>query len=143
MRIFPFAALLLCGCYVSAPLATTAPEPGTRLHVQLTDAGSADLARYIGPNVVAVDGRLLQNSDSAISLSVSNVAMRSGVEQFWKGESVTLPRNAIATVQRKKLSVWRSGLVGSALVAGIVAISGVAGGGNGSDRGGGPPPQPK
>ena len=143
MRIIPFAMLVVCGCYVSVPLATPSPEPGARLHVQLTDQGSTDLARYLGPNVVAVDGRLLQGTDSALSLSVSDVAMRSGDQQFWKGEAVTLPKTAIATVQRKKLSAWRSGLIASALVAGIAVIGGVTGGNSGSSGRGGPPGQPK
>jgi hypothetical protein len=141
MRIAPLGVLLLCGCYVNVPLATS-PDPGTRVHVQLTDAGSVDLARYLGPNVIAVDGRLLDGTDSSISVSVNQVSMRSGDEQFWKGETVNLPRRAIAFIQRKKLSPWRSGLIAGAFVAGIALISG-GGGGNTGGGGGSPPPPPK
>ena len=140
MRIFPFAALLLCACYVNVPLATVAPDPGSRVRVALTDQGSVDLARYLGRNVASVDGRFLGATDSALSLSVSQVVTRSGDEQFWKGEQVTLPRLAVATVQRRKLSFWRSGLIASALVAGIAFVAGSGVGG--SSGGGNPKPPP-
>lgn len=143
MRILPFASLLLCGCYVTVPLATTAPDPGTRVHVQLTDDGSGELARYLGPNVMSVDGRLLQSTDTAVAVSVSEVAKRDGDEQFWKGESVSLPRGAIATVQQKKLSTWRSGLIAGLLVAGVFAIKGISGDATGAPSSGGTGGSPK
>lgn len=139
MRILPFAALLLCGCYVNVPL-DTAPDPGQRVHVALTDQGSVDLARYLGRNVASVDGRLLRGSDSALSLSVSQVSTRAGQDEFWKGEAVTLPRQLIATVEHRKLSFWRSGLVASAVVAGVAFIAGSGIGGNSSGGGTTPPP---
>jgi hypothetical protein len=141
-RMLPFASLLMCGCYVTVPLASTSPGPGTRLHVQLTDTGSGTLARYLGPNVVSVDGRLLQSTDTAMALSVNTVGMRDGDEQYWKGETVSLPKGAIATVQQKKLSTWRSGLLASAFIVGILAIKGATGGSNispGGDGSGGSP----
>lgn len=143
MRFVPFASLLLCGCYVSVPLSTPSPVPGTKLQVQLTDQGSIDLAKYLGPSVISVDGRLLQGTDSTLALSVSSVSMRSGDEQFWKGETVTLPRTAIATVHERKLSKWRSALIAGAVIAGIAAIGGAAAGNSSPSSGGGPPPPPK
>lgn len=144
MRIAPFAALVLCGCYVTVPLTSTTPAPGTHLKVQLTDAGSNNLARYIGRDVVAVDGRLLPGSDdSVLSLSVNSVAKRSGDEQFWNGETVILPRGAIATVRQRKLSAWRSGLLASAFVAGIAALTGIGGGNSGGTSANPPPGQTK
>lgn len=147
MRILPFAALLLCGCYVNVPLdgyPSPSPSPtlasGQRVHVALTDQGSVDLARYLGRNVASVDGRLLTDSDSALALSVSQVSTRAGQDEFWKGETVSLPRHTIATVEHRKLSFWRSGLIASALVAGVafVAGSGISGNSGGSTTN--PPP---
>lgn len=140
MRILPFATLLLCGCYVNVPLASVAPDPGERLHVELTDQGSIDLARYLGRNVASVDGRLLGATDSVLSLSVAQVATRSGDEQFWKGEQVALPRPAVATVQRRKLSLWRSGLIAGALVAVTAVLGSQVGGSSGGGKGVRPPP---
>lgn len=139
MRISLFAFLLLCGCYANVPF-TTAPDVGSRVHVTLTDQGSVDLAQYLGRNVASVDGRLLQSGDSVMSLSVLQVSTRSGDEQFWKGESVTLPRRTIATVQGRKLSFWRSGLIAGAFVAAAFVVGSQTGGSSGSGKGGGPPP---
>jgi hypothetical protein len=129
MRLIPISALLLCACYVSTPLVTTAPQPGSRLLVQLTDQGTIDLAKYLGPGVTTVDGRLLQSHDSTLSLSVNAVTLRSGDEQYWKGETVDLPLRSVAQIRERKVSVWRSGLLASAVVAGAAAIGGIAAGG--------------
>jgi hypothetical protein len=138
-RVSPIVLLLLCGCYVNVPLATT-PEPGSQVHLALTDRGSVDLAQYLGRGVTGVDGRLLGSEDSVVSVSVSRVVMQSGDDQLWKGESVTIPREAIASVQRRKLSFWRSGLIGGVVAAAAFAIGSQAGGSSGGGKPGGPPP---
>jgi len=142
MRLVPLVALLLCGCYVNVPLSTT-PDPGERVHVLLTDQGSVDLAQYLGRNVASVDGRLLAGNDSTLTLAVSQVSTRSGDEDYWKGETVDLPRHTVATVQGRKLSLWRSGLIGGALVGGLALIVGSGISGNGSGRPSTPPPAPR
>ena len=129
MRIIPLVAILLCGCYVNVPLSTT-PDPGERVHVLLTDQGSVDLAQYLGRNVGSVDGRLLGGGDSVLTLAVSQVTSRAGDEDYWKGETVKLPRHTVASVQGRKLSFWRSGLIGSALVGGLAIIVGSGVGGS-------------
>lgn len=142
MRLFPFVAILLCGCYVNVPI-SNAPDPGQRVHVALTDQGSVDLAQYLGRNVASVDGLLLSGTDSTLSLSVSQVSTRDGNDQFWKGEAVALPRHSIATVEGRKLSFWKSGLVASALVAGIAFVAGSGITGNSGGRTTPPPPSGK
>lgn len=138
MRIAPFAMLLLCACYVTAPVPSApAPAPGTKLHVGLTDAGSASLAQYLGPNVGYVDGRLLSESDTSMALSVSDLTFRTGVEQYWKGENVSLPHSAIATVAVKKVSWWRSTVLAGGVIAGLASIGLVAGTSSGGPRSGG------
>ena len=142
MRVAPFALVLLCACYVTTPVPSApAPAPGTKLHVQLTDGGSASLAQYLGPNVDYVDGRLLGESDTTMSLSVSGLTFRSGQEQYWKGENVSLPHSAIATIQQKRVSWWRSGLLAGGIIAGLTSIGLVAGASSGGPRTHGPPGQ--
>jgi hypothetical protein len=142
MRIVPLVAILLCGCYVNVPLSTT-PDPGERVHVMLTDQGSIDLAQYLGRNIGSVDGRLLSGGDSTLTLSVSQVTSRSGEEDYWKGETVKLPRNTVATVQGRKLSFWRSGLIGGALLGGLAIIVGSGVDGSNGGRTTPPPTSPK
>ena len=60
----------LAGCYIYRPLAASRPEPATYLAVTLTDAGSEDLARYIGPDVRVVRGRFQSTSERGLTVSV-------------------------------------------------------------------------
>lgn len=136
------AALLLCGCYSSFPINVADAKPGTKLRVGLTDAGSDSLARYLGPGVESVDGKLLHSSDTDLSLGVTQISMRSGIDQYWKGESVVLPKYSVATVLERRLSKPRTFLLAGAIIAALasVKLSGVGGssGAPASHGGGGP-----
>jgi hypothetical protein len=132
-------ALVASGCYSNVPIQLSTAQPSTKLVVALTDAGSDSLARYLGPGVETVSGKLLQNGEDGISLAVSNVTMRSGAEQFWKGETVALPKYSIGTVQERKLSKPRTALLSAAIVvaAFTVKLSGVGSSNSGKGSGGG------
>jgi hypothetical protein len=124
MRIMPFVMIpcLLCGCYLSTPITTAAPQAGDQVVVDLTDNGSSQLTQYLGANVQSVDGDLLSSSDTTITLAVRHVDVRSGNDQSWNGEQVMLPRDAIASMRERKLSKWRTGLLAGAALAGALAI---------------------
>src|ERR1041384_785519 len=47
------------GCYNYNPLTTPTPQPGSYVAVTLTDSGSQELARFLGPNVFVGRGRHL------------------------------------------------------------------------------------
>src|SRR5258708_6547440 len=98
----------LAGCYNYLPLTTADPQPGTRVSAQLSDSGSLALSRYLGPDVAAVEGRLVAVTDQDIGISVVTVRNRNGVEHYWKGEVVTLPRGDLAAVRQRKLAAGRS-----------------------------------
>ena len=136
------AVFLLCGCYASFPIEMAQAKPGDKLRVELTDAGSDSLARYLGPGVQTVDGKLLRSSDTEVSLGVTQISMRSGIDQYWKGEAVVLPKYSLATVQERKLSKPRTFLLAGAIIVALasVKLSGV-GGSSGSrvNHGGGGP----
>lgn len=112
----------LVGCYNYAPLTTADPRPGTRVTAQLTDSASFALAGYLGPDVAAVEGRLLTVTEQDIGISVVAVRNRNGVEHYWKGEVVTLPRGDVATLRERKLAPGRSAFLVLAGVGGSVAL---------------------
>ncbi len=134
----------MCGCYESVPVQINQVQPGTKLRVTLTDAGTDSLARYLGPGVETVDGKLISTTESRLSLGVTSVAMRSGQDQFWKGEAVAIPRTALATVQQRKVNKPKSLLLGGALIVALASLrlSGVVGGNGGGGRNG-PPVGPR
>ena len=137
------ASLLLAsgGCYNYVVLSTPDPQPGTRVAAELTDSGAAELAAYLGPNVSTVDGQLVNLTGRELMVSVVSVRHRNGVEDFWKGESVTVPRGDIATLHERKLAVGRSVFLvvgGAGAAVALLRAFGVVG--TGSSAGGLPPP---
>jgi hypothetical protein len=140
MRVRYLAPVLcvLCACYESVPIELARVQPGTKIRISLTDAGADSLARYLGPGVETIDGKLISTDDRGVSLAVSQVAMKSGQDQFWKGETVLIPRYSLSTVQARKINKSKSLLLGGVFVVALASIklSGVAGG-NGGGGGGG------
>ena len=131
------------GCYYYQPLATPTPAPGSYLSATLTDTGADHLARTIGPDVLAVRGRLLTSDTAALTFSVVAVSLHHGEEVTWKGEPVTLSREYISALRQRRLAKGRTVLIVGATVLGLVTTYKVSQGvglipTNGS---GGPPPR--
>jgi hypothetical protein len=130
---------LAAGCYNYFPLTTADPRPGTRVDAQLSDSGTLALGNYLGPDVAAVEGRLVAVSDQNIGISVVTVRNRNGVEHYWKGEVVTLPRGDVAKLRQRKLAAGRSAflvLAGVGGSVGLLAAFGLVSTGGGGNAGG-------
>jgi hypothetical protein len=136
--------LLTAGCYSYNPLTTPSPEPGTSLAVTLTDAGSDELARSLGPGAFIVRGRYLSNDEQGMLLSVTSVETKRGYSNPWSGETVAVPDNAVASLDVRKLSKGRSFLLAGIGVGGLVVTTvafSLIGGGTTPNSGGGLPPK--
>ena len=121
-------ALVLMGCYTYRPLATPEPPAGTRVSAQLSGSGSQELAGQIGPDVLHVEGMVLQADSSGFDLEVREIESFRGIRSDWNGEQVHLPRLAVVGVQERKLSPGGTGIMSGVLVAGLYAIYRVLGG---------------
>ncbi len=117
------ALCLTAGCYNYDPLTTPSPEPGTYLAVTLNDAGSDQLARALGPGIFVVRGRYLALSDRGLLLSVSSVETKRGISYPWEGETVTLPSDAVASLDVRRLAKSRSLLLAGIGAGGLVATT--------------------
>jgi hypothetical protein len=127
-------------CYRYAPIPAASPPLGTEVRLQLTDAGAVSLGPLVGNRIELVDGRVVTVADSGLTLSVTGTTDRLGVETTWKGEQVTVPHSAVATLGQRTLDRTRSYVAGG-LAAGLVAIAGAAfnvAGSGGSKNTGGP-----
>jgi hypothetical protein len=136
------AACVTAGCYNYNPLTQPTPVAGAYVAVTLTDAGTVDLARYLGPSVFMVRGRFVTEDDHGLVLSVSSVELVRGDEVAWAGERVTLPTDRIASVQVRQLSKRRSVLLVGVGITGLVATTaafGLIGGASSGSTVGGPP----
>ena len=143
MRVVPIAllAVALCGCYTYAPTNIGTMEPGRELRVQLTLTGGDSLARFLGPNVASVDGRLVLVNANSYEVGVTQVVMHGGMEQYWKGETVTLPKPFVASIEARTFSWGRTGLL-----AGVIVLTAYALNSSSSGRGlfgSHPPPPPQ
>jgi hypothetical protein len=88
--------------------------------------------------VGTVEGNLVGVSDSAYTLSVQLVRQRNGVETFWRGEQVAIPRVEVAEIRQRRFSRSKSALATVAVIAAAVgAVEAFIGTGSASQPPGG------
>jgi hypothetical protein len=134
-------------CYSFVPLASGAnPRIGQPARVRLTAEGTAELARYLGPNVAWVEGNVVSIADDGtIMMAVETVEQTNELRQPWTGEGVVaIPAKyraeAHGRVFQKRRSIVASALLGVGLIAlGVIAFRGVGSGEGGIEV---PPPPP-
>jgi len=139
------AASLQAGCYNYLPLRRSSLEPSSYLAVTLTESGSEELARYLGPNALVVRGRYLAATDRGLALAVEAVESRRGDIARWAGETVVVPGEFVRGVEQRRVSRSKVVLLTGVAVAGFVvayqAFGPAAGGGPSGGGGGGPGPR--
>jgi hypothetical protein len=115
---------LLAGCYTMQPLVGSRPEPapGTRLVIELTDAGRVAMANQMGPDVARFESRLVRQTDSAYVLSVSLVVGAWGAQTRWNGEQVALRTDYVRTIGERRFSAGRTTLAVAGATASAVAF---------------------
>ena len=132
-------------CHNYVPVTDPTVARGSSVAVSLTDYGTANLGRMLGLGVGTVEGSLVTVSDSAYTVSVQLVRQRDGVETFWRGEQVAIPRADVAEIRQRRLARGKSALATVAvLAAAFGALEAFVGGGSGSqppDGTGGPGPR--
>jgi hypothetical protein len=143
IRRLPLAALVgAVGCYTYQPL-DAPPAPGTSVGLTLSDRGRAELRPVVGPEVMRVDGTVVDVNDSAYRLAINESVGLRGVRQTWNGEAVDFRKDYVQTVAYRQLSRPRTFF---AILAGAVAVTalitsqnlfGIGGSGNDPPGGGG------
>jgi hypothetical protein len=129
------AMSLLGACYSYRPVDTVSPMPGKRIALTLTPEGVKLLALQLGPQATYVEGDLLEADSAAVRLALRRVedSRRTGTK--WNGEQVTVPREVIATVTERHLSIGATAIASGLAVGGVIgayAAFGTSGGGNGA-----------
>jgi hypothetical protein len=120
--------LCLAGCYTYRPLEGPSPEPGHRVSAQLTTDGSRDLTGQIGPEVLHVEGQVLSADSTGLDLKVLEIESYRGIRSDWHGEHVKLPRQAVAGLQERRLSIGGTTLLGGVVAGGLYAVYRLLGG---------------
>jgi hypothetical protein len=118
--------LLASACYSYQPAGNAdvvAPANGSRVQVRLTQQGSIALSRQIGSEAVMLDGDIVAASPDSLRIAVRSVEDARRVATEWKGEQVAIPRDAIASVGERKLSVGATALLGGLAAGTVIAAS--------------------
>jgi hypothetical protein len=118
-------------------LPSPALAPGDRVSAQLTTEGSRELTGQIGPEILHVEGQVVSADADGLDLDVLEIESVRGIRSDWHGEHVRLPRQAVAGLQERKLSVGGSALLGGVIVGGLYAAYRLFGGGGSVEGAGG------
>jgi hypothetical protein len=119
------ATILVCssGCYSLERINGSSPPLGTRIALDVNDAGRVALGGSMGPEIDRVEGRLIERSNGEYLLGVTSVSLLRGGVQTWKGEQVVVKPEFVSTVYERRLDKVRTGLFAAAIVGGVVAIA--------------------
>ena len=140
-----FSLGLANGCYSYLPAPRAIVTPRERVRIELTDEGTRDLARFLGPGVREAEGMVAHvDSNGAVGLAVDFVLLNNGIRMPWTGEGVVIfPLVTRQSVTRQTFQRGRTVIAAILLAAALSAVavvalrSGDAGGGGDS-----PPPPP-
>jgi len=133
-------------CYAYQPVrATPARHATVRFH--LTEGGTSELARHLGPNVTVVTGQLTDVlANGTLVVAPQFVKTSNGVEQPWSGEgSVPFPQEFLVGLEQRVFNRNQTIATTAFVTAGVVALAITAlkvGGasGNPNSAPGAPPP---
>lgn len=133
----------MTGCYTYLPRPVSEAAPKAQVSAEITDVGRVALGERVGPEVASMDGEVVQRTDSAILLNVSEVRYLNGTSNQWQGQEVTLRPQDVKSLSQRTYSKQRSMLavvaIGGLAVLAIAtaAITGAFSGGQGTDKPGG------
>ena len=121
------AVAALGGCYASTPIVSeTRLAPDSRVLAQLTDQGTVDLARMLGPSIAGVEGRLVSLGSDTVTLRLNRTFSRQGVTALWGGETVHIARVQIALLSERQIDRRRTIVaVAGVTVAAVALVSGL------------------
>jgi hypothetical protein len=117
------SALLLSACYQYNAFSPTQDTLGKPVRVELTGAGTENVARFVGPSAGYLDGNLAEITDSTYTLALTDLGRRNGTEEGWKGEPLTLSKADVNSIALRKASPARSAGVTAFLVGGAFLLA--------------------
>jgi hypothetical protein len=133
------SALLLCSCYTYRNAAVGDAALMAPVRVELTEEGSQEITKQVGPRGSMLEGVLTAKSDSALIFGVTALTRTNGVEETWHGEPVTVLTSSVSRLQLRKFSALNTGLFIAGLVTGGLLVKLAADAGDVVRNPGGPP----
>lgn len=140
-------ALWTSGCYAYVPRTTSEVRPNTVVTADITDVGRVALGERVGAEVMRIEGKVVQRSDTAFRLMVSEVVYLNGLSNHWQGQEVSLRTQDVKSVSQRTFSTSRTAIMVGAVVAGALfaifglSFLGLTSGDASRDKPGEPPPE--
>jgi len=135
------------GCYSYAVRPVSEISPNASVTADINDAGRVALGERVGPEVMQLEGKVVQRSDTSVRLLVSHVTYLNGTTEEWQGQEVGLRVQDVKTVTQRTFSRSRTALLIGAMAVGLVAailslnFLGITSGDPNNDKGTQPPPE--
>lgn len=114
---------LLGGCTTLEPLRGASPAVGSRVAIDVNDAGRVALGGSMGPEIGQVEGTLIQRDNGDYLLGVTSVSFLRGGVQVWKGEEVHIKSDYVSGMYERKLSKSRTIGLAAASVGAVALIA--------------------
>jgi hypothetical protein len=111
------------GCYSYLPIQETAPQAGVSVAVTLNDRGRDLVGGKLGEEAMAVDGTMISDAGTSITVSVNRVRFMRGSSSIWAGEQVEIPKEGIRGFQERRFSKGRTTMLTIGLLAGLVGVA--------------------
>ena len=125
LTVFTISA---CSAYTPITL-QLAPQAGT---VRLSLSGDARAQSFglLGSEIESIEGKVRSVSDSAVTISASEVGRADADAAGFRGETVMIPSRYVVSVAKKRVQVGRSLLLAAAITGGAIWIGSSLGGGS-------------
>ncbi len=135
------------GCYTYPARTPAEVNPPALVSVDVTDAGRVGLSDQMGTEVKRIEGQVVQRSDSALRLMVTEVSFLNGTSNKWQGQEVTIRPLDVKALSQRTYSRQRTVLAAiavGALIGLTIVTKGFtslfSGDPSTDGKGGGPPP---
>lgn len=127
MRAFRSTAItalgvLLVGCYTLQPISGAVPATGTKVALDVNDAGRVALGGTMGPEIAQIEGLLIDRNGGDFVIAVSMVRLLRGGEQVWNGEQVRVNSEHVSSTYERRFSRERSIVLGTTVIGGFAAF---------------------
>ncbi len=109
----------LAGCYTLQPANGAAATIGSRVVLEVNDAGRVALGPHVGPEVRTIQGRLVSTQEGEYVVAVDAVRFFTTSDQTWTGEQVRLRTEHIRTTYERRFSRGRT-IAFAAASAGVI-----------------------
>lgn len=127
----------LTGCYTYRQgVASTVPA-GTEVSLTITDQGRVGLGERMGAGILRVNGKLVDEPDTAYVVRVESIDFINAGTTHWAGEEIRMPKDYVGSVSTREFSqskTWiTAGIVVAALALAIGTVAIVGSGTEGDD----------